>query len=279
MAAITDMDTVINRLTGGNSGTPVRYNAFKNDKIAGAASSAAVAARVQSLWRADGTPAGAATPTTVLAPDNTTAGGLLQADPGGGRNKYLISGGVASSHCCTLTVYDRLLQIGGFSGTLTTDQLVGGAITRFTSSTTSIGNQMFVEINTAIGATARTLTVTYLDEGGNTSTSTCVIGGTGYNEQNRMIPVPLATGDVGVTGITKVAIDVSTGTAGNFGMVIARPLMTMGTGTSGCCDYANLLYTGGGPAEITDACIAYMYTTNSTVVPWYTQIWLQTIEV
>lgn len=200
MTALTDLSDLINRASGGNSGTPENLWFYKVARDGGAAATATIAGRPASLWRYDGSPSAGATPTTVAIPDNTTTGGLKQADPGGGRQKWLTQFAAAGLVAGTLILYDRLLHIGGLSGTTTTAQTVGGTLTRYTD---GAGNMVWIEIYTIIGTTATTVTMDYTDQGGasgNTST-TVAIGGTGFREVSRVIMLPLASGDTGVQAV------------------------------------------------------------------------------
>ncbi len=261
MTAFADLSEYVNRMTGGNSGTPELLAWFKENRVGGAAG-VTVAGRWTSLWRFEGSPSLGATPTTVAAPDNTTDGALKQSDAGGGREKWLGScaayGGVQGG---SLVLYDRLLHIGGLSGTVTTAQTVGGTITRNTG---GVGNIMFAEINTAIGATARTITASYTDNDGNSGqTSPAVaIGGTGLAEVNRMIPIPVAAGDRGVQAVASVTLSATTGTAGNFGIVLARPLLYIPIGAAGMGQAINFIDSI--PKIDAGACLAWAFIASTT---------------
>lgn len=271
MAALTDLSDAINRATGGNSGTPENIFMFKDARVDTGAAQAPVAGRITSLWQYEGLPSGGAAPGgTVAVPDNTTTGGLLQTDPGGGRTKWLT--GVTG--CCnaagTLIVYDRLLHISGLSATTTTAQTVGGTLTRYTG-TESKGNQIWLEIYSAIGTTGTTITAQYTDQDGNTAiTSTATgFGGTGLREVQRIIPVPLASGDSGVRQLDNVDLLASTvSAAGDFGAMIVRPLCLVPISNIGCG--AVIDYITGIPAPIeikTDACLAVAFVAQSTTIP------------
>jgi hypothetical protein len=234
MAQITDLSDLINRSTGGSSSTPQNVFWHKNGRIAGAGATAPIVARLASLWRYEGQPGGGAVPTTVEAPTNATAGALPFTNPGSGRQAWMTQAWAiphiqrATTHNYgTLILYDRLLHIGGLSGTTTTAQTVGGTITR---NTTGAGNFAMAEIYTAIGSTARTITMNYTNQS-NTSgqISTAVnFGGTGFLEATRAILMPLQSGDTGIRAIANVTIGGgTTGTAGDFGITICKPLAYM----------------------------------------------------
>lgn len=267
MTALTDLSDLINRASGGNSGTPENLWFFKAARDGGAAATAPIAGRPASLWRYDGSPSAGATPTTVAIPDNTTAGGLKQVDPGGGRQKWLVQFAAAGLVSGTLILYDRLLHIGGLSGTTTTAQTVGGTLTRYTD---GAGNMAWIEIYTIIGTTATTVTMDYTDQDGNSGqTSTAVaIGGTAFREVSRVIMLPLASGDTGVQAVASVDLLATTGTAGNFGVTIGHPLAYANIGSAGTVGWRDFVSGLPGMPEInTDACLALLWMPASTTAP------------
>lgn len=267
MAAITGLDDLTNRLTGGASGTPDNRFLFKSARVAGAAPTAPIAGRPLSLWRFDGQPGAGAAPTTVAAPTRATAGALGQADPGGGRQKWLHSVWATGLVGGTLVLYDRLLHIGSLSGTVTTAQTVGGTLTRNT-----LGDQnfAFVEVYTTIGTTATTVTMSYTNQAGTAGQTSpdVAIGGTGFREDTRAIFLPLASGDTGIRAVASVTVLATTGTAGNFGVVVGKPLAVLdisGSGLPGGRTYAQGL--PGFPEVDTGACLSWLWIPNTTTIP------------
>jgi hypothetical protein len=120
-----------------------------------------------------------------------------------------------------------LLNInGGLSGTVTTPQttnLPTAALTRYTSGE---GVMAGVVIFTQIGNGFTTITISYTNQAGTsgrTSTAT-QFGQTNYRENNSFIPIPLQAGDTGIRSIESVTVLATTGTAGNFGVCLYKPL-------------------------------------------------------
>ena len=120
-----------------------------------------------------------------------------------------------------------LLNInGGLSGIVTTPQttnLPTAALTRYTSGE---GVMAGVVIYSQIGNTITTITISYTNQAGTsgrTSTAT-TFGQTGFRESNIFIPIPLQAGDTGVRSIESVTVLATTGTAGNFGVCLYKPL-------------------------------------------------------
>jgi hypothetical protein len=280
MAAITDLSDLINRQSGGNSGTPNNLFFHKVARVAGVAATAPVIGRGCSLWTYDGMPAGGAVPTAAAIPGRSTQGALPFLVATGGRDTHLIGASVTPLTAGVYLLYDRLMHIGGLSGTSTADQTVQGstpspAITRNTG---GAGNVAWYEIYTIIGVTSTTLTMSYTDQAGNAATSTINIGATGFREVTRAQRIPLAAGDTGIRAIEKVALTATTGTAGNFGITIAQPLAWLpvgAAGTAGWRDYTTGL--PGIPVIDPNACLALMFIPAAATAP---ELWgcLATIE-
>lgn len=194
---------------------------------------ATIVGQATSLWLYTGyAPAGSA-PTTVAIPTRTTNGAMKQTDATGGRSLYLLHATALATAPGALVLYDRLLHIGNLSGTVTTAQTVGGVITRNTG---GVGNEIWVEIYTQIGATGTTITASYTNQAGTSGKTTTAVtfGATNNREAQRMIRLPLASGDSGVQSIQSVTVLATTGTAGAFGVTLVHPLAELQVGVSGC---------------------------------------------
>jgi len=274
MAALTDLSDLINRLTGGNNGTPETQFWQKVPRVSGVAATATIAGRMASAWQYDGYPAGGATPTSGAIPTRTTTGALTFTAPGGTREKFMVSAFVSPQVSGTYLLYDRLYHIGGLSGTSTADQTVQGspASPALTRNTGGAGNIAFYEIYAQVGGTSTTLTMTYTNQAGTSGqTSTINIGGTGFREATRIQRIPLAAGDTGIQAVEKVKLTASTLAAGNFGITIAQPLavLTVGLGGAGAWrDYTTGL--PGIPAINADACLSLAFIPTGTAAP---EVW------
>jgi len=270
MAALADLSALINRATGGNSGTPDNLMFHKQARVAGAGATAPIAGRTASLWTYDGQPGAGVAPTTAAIPTNATNGALKQANPGGGRQKWLYSAWATGLVAGTLVLYDRLLHIGGLSGTVATAQNVqtttpSPALTRYTD---GLGNIAFAEIYTIIGTTTSSITMLYVNQSGSDATSPAVvIGNTGFREVTRCIFLPLAAGDTGIQAV-KTVTHATTGTAGNYGVTIGHPLAYIGIGTPGGAGWRDFS-TGlpGIPEILTNACLAFLWLPNTVTAP------------
>jgi hypothetical protein len=268
MAALTDLSDLINRATGGNSGTPETVFFQKLARIGGAAATALIAGRPASLWRYDGVNwPGGAIPGAVAAPTRATTGALLGwTNPGGGREKHVIQAWGTGLVAGTMIVYDRLLQYNGV-GNVNTAQTVGGALTRNTG---GVGNFAFMEIGTQIGTTATTVSMSYTNEAGTTgrTSPSVAIGNTGFREATRAIMLPLQAGDHGIQAVASFTLAASTGTAGNVSLVVGKPLAYIGIGAPGDPGFRDFIVGMPGVPKIdTDACIAALWIPNTTTVP------------
>jgi hypothetical protein len=281
MAALTDLSDLINRQSGGNSGTPSNLFWHKVPRVAGVAATAPIIGRPASLWTYDGMPAGGAVPTVGAIPDRTTQGAIPFTAATGGRDLHLIGASVTPLTAGVYLLYDRLFHIGGLSGTSTADQDVqdSPASPALTRNTNGEGNIAWYEIYTIIGTSTTTLTMTYTNQAGTGSqTSTINIGATGFREVTRAQRIPLAAGDTGIQAVEKVKLTATTGTLGNFGITIAQPLawIPVGVGgTAGWRDYTTGL--PGIPVINPDACLALMFIPNAATAP---EVWgsIATVE-
>jgi len=281
MAAITDLSDLINRQSGGNSGTPNNLFYHKVPRVAGVAATAPIIGRGCSLWTYDGMPASGAVPTVAAIPDRTTTGAIPFTAATGGRDLHLIGTSITPLIAGVFLLYDRLFHIGGLSGTSTAAQSVQGspASPALTRNTGGAGNIAWYEIYTIIGSTGTTLTMNYTDDAGNSGqTSTINIGATNFREVTRAQRIPLAAGDTGIRAINTVQLTATTGTVGNFGITIAQPLAWLpvgAAGTAGWRDYTTGL--PGIPVINPDACLTLMFIPAVATAP---EVWghIATIE-
>jgi hypothetical protein len=233
MGSIASLDSLINLSTGGGAAAPQHLVGFKIDRVAGAAPASMVSGRYTSLWQYGGSQGpGAAPGGSVRNPTNNTNGALKFTSPGGGRTLWSVSRGFTALAAGTYQLHDRLLDISGLSATVTTAQTVGGTLTR---NTNGDGNEILVEIFTQIGATPTTITASYTNQAGTAGriTEAVTFGGTNAREAQRIIKLPLQAGDKGVRSVQSVTVLATTGTAGDFGLVVSRPLCSLNVGASG----------------------------------------------
>jgi hypothetical protein len=235
--------------------------------------------RKMSYWRFDGQPCGGITGDinsngglTGSVCNLGTTGAIPYTNAQNGNDKWMIQAGAAGSVSGTFIVYDRLYHNHNLNGTTITEQSVQGeppnpAITRYTD---GVGNMVFVEIYTTIGASLTTIRMNYTNQDGVTG---CVseqqmIGNNGRRESPTILVMPLKKGDTGVRAVKSVTLTATTGTIGNFGVVIGHPIAMFGSNNSGTCawrDYTNGL--PGIPNVPNDSCLAVMYSPTTATTP------------
>ena len=193
-----------------------------------------------SLWRATGQPGQGAIPTVVATCNNTTVGTIgfnQQTSPITSYGAYLeIATGNAAM---TMELHDRLANMGGLNGTLTTAQSVNLDLSTLLS-TNNINVrkgdanysdvQWWLEWYTATGATAVTATiaVTYNDgTTGNLSALSLAATRPASHLISLNSLIPSAQSGKFIRGIVSVTLSATSGTAGNFGVTATRPRMTL----------------------------------------------------
>jgi hypothetical protein len=183
-----------------------------------------------STWTRTGMPAAGSTPGASAVCDRATVGALGQVNKSAGTLytwlRKFHNGGGNSAHG-KIMLADRLVHMGGLDATNTGAQSVSSsALTRFTG-----GDGVFaaIEIYTGIGATPTTLTASYTNQAGTPGRTSqpIAIGGTGLQNLGTLLPLSLQAGDTGVRAVSTVTLAGTTGTAGNFGVTLYKPLLTI----------------------------------------------------
>lgn len=289
MAQPSDLSDLLDKCTGGSNGTPEFIWAHKAPRTGAGAAAGFSACNPYSWWTLAGSPGHGVNPTsgTPRNPTNASDGTLKQADPSGGRKKWLVAGqcqGAVGTNMTAFFLADRLADYDGFVGNSTSLQTVTGgplAVTRYTG-TEAVGNQLFIEVYTLIGATPQTGTIVYENENGVSHTTTTQIGGNSvYRTATSFRPVSLAQGDRGIRSVTSIQLSGNTGAVGSFGFTIVRPLMfgcTGGAGPGGNC--IELLSGAGptGPVEVKVGAALYLFGWNTTTVMTSLDVGLQFVE-
>jgi len=175
----------------------------------------------------------------LAIPNANTAGGTTytQASNGigypvwsaGGASSYIGRWGQTMATAGTVHLYDMLWACAGFSGTVITAQAVTGFTGLPTRNSTGVGAEIWVYCNTATGATASNITVQYTNSDNVAGRVTVATPHIASMPAFRMYQVPLQSGDKGVRSIQSVTLSASTGTAGNFGVIIMDRLASNGT--------------------------------------------------
>lgn len=222
---ITDMDQLINAM-GNNSSRLI----MDKSSIANAA-----AGQYFSLWRALGYPGQGAIPTSAAVPTNATLGAFGFTQQTAPATSYLgLLEAISATAGQTLEIHDRLMHMGGLSGTVATTQTVnldvhGNIGVSNLDARKGDGNysdiQWWMEWYTDTGATASnaTINVTFNDSTtGNLSVQ--AVGGTIRASRLINLNYLIGSSDQGkfIRDINDVTLSASTGTAGNFGFTATR---------------------------------------------------------
>jgi hypothetical protein len=247
--AITTVDGIVNAL-GNNARVAIIGKTSIATQLAGGFSS---------LWKAGGTPAAGANPTTAAIPTKATTGSLFNFTNATPPDKvYIARSFIVSGNSGTdVWIHDRLAHMGGLSGTVTTAQTVGASVVSLVGTRCAADYQnvqWWIEIYADIGTTAVTATVTYTNAAGTPGqTTTVTIGGASpANQDSRMFPI-YGSGGEDIQSIQTIQ-HATTGTAGNYGITATRPLTTISLGLANngeVYDWAQL----GFPEVPNDACL------------------------
>lgn len=267
MAAITSLSDLVTLLTNGSA---QHCNVFIDNRIQSAAAVNTVVGQFTSLWRynkSNGANGGIPPATPGEAPTRDTLGALRHTNAASGKQLWLTGVETVGTQSGTFVLYDRLYHIRGLSGSVNTVQAVGGVPTRNVGGE---GNQIWLEIHSAIGTTATTVTANYTNMDGLAGqvTPATAIGGTGLREAERLIRLPLADGDTGVRSVQSITLAASTAGTGDFGVLIIKQL-TRGF-IEGAATMALRDLLSGIPATVAidnDACLALAWHAGSTLAP------------
>jgi len=234
VAAITTYDGIISARAGG----------LANDIWIGKQSITTTANDWYSFLRLAGTPAAmtlnATTAPTQTACDRTTTGawstGLF--NPGGANKKYLLTfGWTAGQQINAGCLIDVHVQGGAFRLTVGTAETVASPVTIVRQYYAPLGAGCYITGITTTGAsaTATNLTVTYVDQDGNTGITVAVVNPATATIADEIWPDSsaavnggpfwnLASGDYGVRQMSSTTSSVSLG-AGQINIILATPLM------------------------------------------------------
>lgn len=228
-----------------------------------------------SMWRATGQPGQGAIPVATPAVCNETLAGAIgftqQTAPATSYGAYLEA--ATGNASMTVELHDRLMHMGGLSGTLNTAQPVGIDLNGVTTNNMveRIGDANFSDVQwwlewyTATGSTAVTATVNVTYNDGTTGALTVSLAAT--RPASLMIPlnslIPSAGAGKFIRGVVSVQLSATTGTAGSFGVTATRPRMTIG------CSIANYKFVAdwaalGLPEIYNNTCLFPIVLTSTT---------------
>lgn len=222
---ISGMDGLINSM-GNNSSRII----IDKTNIANAA-----AGQYHSLWRALGYPGQGAIPTTAAVTSNSTVGCLGFTQQTAPATSYFGQfEAIVANAGMTVEIHDRLMHMGGLSGTVTTSQtvnvdLAANLATSNLDARKGDANysdvQWWLEWYTDTGATGSTATINVTFNDG-TSNNLTGVGVGGTQRASRMIPLNslIQAADSGkyIRDVNSLSLTPSTTVAGNFGVTATR---------------------------------------------------------
>lgn len=161
--------------------------------------------------------------TTGVIPTEATTGAMAFSDPSGGAISYVMGATILSTVSGTVMLYDRCWHGGAY--TPTSGAYAGATGTTLDRPADGAGTEIWAEIVTALSAAAHTVTITYDDQGNNSSSGSVVLAAS--SPIARMYPATLASGDSGAQHITALSGS-ATPPTGTFNMLIIRPIIRVG---------------------------------------------------
>lgn len=142
--------------------------------------------------------------------------------PSGSNKSYIGSISISSTISGSLIIYDRLWHNSGMSGISTSSQTINS--TTLTRSTDGLGVEIWLEVYTAMGATASTFSVVYTDASNTSVTGTYVMAASAL-AVGQMVQITPPNDSSGVKSIQSVILSASTGTVGDFGLVLMKRIV------------------------------------------------------
>lgn len=261
-AGFTSLSDLLSEATSGGKSQVHTFNK------AGTASDAAP--QPMSLWNVGAKPAAGGaggTSGTGRACTRTTTGALGQDNPAiSGDQLHLVSGSAQASVPNTLLLYDRLWDMTyNHAAALSTAIDALNRPSRYQTSALAPSNFLAGEVTTALSATAHNLTLTYVDDAGNTAEAAAAYAAPVSASANRL-PLaspnwflPLNAGDRGLRYLTNIAQSTITSVTGVSNFFIGHPLEFLP------CPLANLqfpfdwVFKDFGPERVYDnACLAFL---------------------
>lgn len=181
--------------------------------------------RCYSRWVSN--PLGGVAGTTPVALDATSVG-ALKGNPIN-LDTWVKVVTCASHGAGTVVVCDRLCHQGGLDGTVVSTQTTNFPTATLPRYTDGVGVMAAVEVITAIGTTATTYSISYTNSSGTSGRTSPLqtIGGASDRGVQLFVLTPLQIGDIGIRSVESLTLTGTTGTAGNMGVTLFKPLFSI----------------------------------------------------
>jgi hypothetical protein len=218
-----------------------------------------------SLWKQAGSFPAGVDPTPSLqgfALDKSVAGALPFVNPTAPKRLFLFSTQIGAAGAETFILYDRMWHVGGINLNISTTQTFTGTLAP-TRHTDGIGNQLLLEITTAAGSTAQTLSITYINE--NDQSQVAQIAIPASLGAGRIAWVPLASGDLGVKSVVDCSVPAGMGGGvANLVMLSMKQFYPIGWASNQHIERETVLHTAALPEITADSCLAFLLLCSST---------------
>lgn len=167
---------------------------------------------------------------TGAVPARTATGALKQANAAGGDTLHVVSWTGTATLAGTILLYDRLWHMTYNHATSTSTAVDSSNRPSRYNGTDAAGNFVTSEVTTALSATAHTITLTYVDQGGNTAEANAATSARVSSAvQTIGLTAPawtyaLNAADTGLRYLTNVAQSTTASVTGVSSFVIGHPL-------------------------------------------------------
>lgn len=207
-----------------------------------------------------GTLSGASTAAGVV-PTDATAGFPIINPFGGGAKGYLSRVAFSNSVACRMRLCDCLFKSGAYAyNAAQTLASQPSFASRVPGGSDFSGLELWVEAVTAFTGNL-SVAITYTDNEGNVDQTTGTVATGIAPIVGRMIQIPLAAGDSGLSKIASVTATIAT--AGTFNVLVLRPLWEGNVRVANGGDVHDLLKTGM-PEVFADSALMLMVAADST---------------
>lgn len=206
--ALDTMDKLVAMLAAGS-----------NDPIYKASIANTAAGQFCSLWRATGMPTQGAIPGAFATCTNALAGAIALPSLGALQG-YVARLSLMGATPNTWIIYDRLAQMGGLSGTVTTSQTVNVDLVTASGAGRCLASgadvMWFIEVYTDMGSTGVNATVNYNDQNDSAVNAAAIALGATPRAARMYQIIPNA--GTTIKKVNTVTLSATTGTAGSFGV-------------------------------------------------------------
>jgi hypothetical protein len=205
-----------------------------------------------------------------VVPTDNTAGAAIINPFTGANTGYLAAIRASATATQTLVLYDRIFHSGSYATTPTGTTTLSSQPSfsgRVQDGTDFGGCEIWLEINTAIAASAVTIQVGYQDgtaAGGAAQTTTVTASLSGYPTK-RMIQLGMANGS-GVQRINSFIVGGTAAATGSINVVVVRKIATMPIMVANLGAATQDFFALGGQLVFADSCLCLMSLATGTAL-------------